>query len=170
MPLPGGMAEGGMMGGPMAGPVANPAEFLLAHTGDLALTDAQVTRLASIARRAAERRQAMRTTMDSLRPERGRGMMRDSAAREQFRQRMDQLRPTMERLREQTRADRRDAIAVLTPDQQALAWERVAAASRGARGARRGPGMRGAPMGGARMGERRMRMRVPDDAQGPRRP
>lgn len=178
LPMPGGMAERGMIGGALAGPAASPAEFLLAHTGELELTDAQVTRLAAIARRAAARRQAMRSTLDSLRPGRARGMMRDSTSREQFRQRMEQMRPAMERLREQAHTDRRDAITVLTPDQQARAWERMAAGARGGRGAgfragqMRGPGMRGAPMGGARMGERRMRMRMraPEEAQGPRRP
>jgi len=136
---PGPMAPGpGMMGG--GGPVSNPAEFLLARTGELRLTDAQVTRLAAIARRGAERRRAMRASLDSIRPERGPGMRPDSAARAQMRQRSEQMRPALERLREQSQADRRDAIAVLTPDQQAEAWEQISVAgrsfNRGARGSR----------------------------------
>jgi hypothetical protein len=131
----------------MAGPLSNPAEFLLARTGELQLTDAQVTRLAGIARRSAERRRAMRASLDSMRPEGGRAALRDSAARQQLRQRAEQMRPAMERLREQSLADRRDAIAVLTPDQQARAWEQVAASGRSMRGQRGRPGgMRGMGM------------------------
>ena len=132
---PGGrMGRGSMGPGPDAigggGPISNPAEFLLARTGELRLTDAQVTRLAAIARRSADRRRALRASLDSIRPDRGPGMPRDSAARAQFRQRAEQMRPAFERLREQSQADRRDAIAVLTPDQQAQAWEHISAAGR----------------------------------------
>lgn len=146
----------GMQRGPMTGPLANPAEFLLSHTGELKLTDAQVTRLAAIARRSADRRRVMRERLDSLRRERGLGMP-DSAARAQLRQRAEQMRPEMERLREQTQTDRRDAIAVLTPDQQAQAWERVAVAgrsTRGAPGARRGAAMRRGGVPGGDVGPR----------------
>jgi hypothetical protein len=110
-------------GGPPPGGGGGGAEFLLAHTGDLQLTDAQVVRLAAIARRSAERRRAMRATMDSLRAA-NRPAMRDSAARGR--------RPAgpppaavaaLERARDAAHADLRDAIAVLTADQQARAWE-----------------------------------------------
>ena len=117
------MGAGGPGGG---GAVSDPAEFLLSHTGEFKLTDAQVTRLAAIARRSAERRRALRAQMDSIRPDGMRGERPDSAASAQMRQRFDQLRPQMERLRVQSQTDRRDAIAILTPDQQAQAWERVA--------------------------------------------
>src|SRR6478735_7461973 len=63
MPAPG----PGMMG--RAGP--DVAEQLLAHTGELKLSDQQVTRLAAIARRSADRRQGMRRSMDSLMTARG---------------------------------------------------------------------------------------------------
>jgi hypothetical protein len=152
---PGPMPGGGM--GARGGAVDDPAQFLLAQTGELNLTDAQVTRLAAIARRSAERRRALRAQMDSMRPERpSSGGRPDSAARAQQRQRFEQMRPAMERLRDQAQADRRDAIAVLTPDQQARAWERIAASGRMQRGGMgRGfrPG-RGVPGG-------RMRMREP---------
>ena len=149
----------GMGRGPAGAAVDNPAEFLIAQTGELKLTDAQVTRLAAIARRSAERRQSMRTQMDSMRTQLTRGDRPDSATRAAMRQRMEQMRPQMERLRDQSQADRRDAIAVLTPDQQAQAWERVAriGQARGlARGVRMGrgfagparPGMRARPMPG----------------------
>jgi hypothetical protein len=137
----------GAMGRPGVGPAEDPARFLLGHTGEFRLTDAQVTRLAAIARRSAERRQTLRAQMDSMRPEArpgGPGARPDSAARARSRQRFEQMRPALDRMREQAQADRRDAIAVLTPDQQAQAWERIATAGRGQRGGmRRGmrPGM-----------------------------
>lgn len=140
MPGPGGMGRGG----PGSGPVEHPAEFLLSQTGELRLSDAQVTRLAAIARRSAERRQAMRVQMDSLRGQMPRGQRPDSTMRAQMRQRAEQMRPAMERLREQSQADRRDAIAVLTPDQQAQAWERIARAGQRPAAAR-GRGFGGRP-------------------------
>jgi Spy/CpxP family protein refolding chaperone len=146
-PVPG--PRGGMGAG--AGPTRDPAEFLLSHTGELKLTDAQVTRLAAIARRSADRRQAMRTQLDSMRSNFARGGRPDSAARAGMRQRMEQMRPQMDRMREQSLADRRDAIAVLTPDQQARAWERIASSGRSGfdGGARRGfAGARGPRMRG----------------------
>jgi hypothetical protein len=143
-----------MGGGPGGSAVNDPAQFLLSQTGELKLTDAQVTRLAAIARRSADRRRALRAQMDSLRSQRVRGERPDSAARARMRQQVDQMRPQMERLREQSQADRRDAIAVLTPDQQAQAWERVARSGRGDRASFRG---------GRGAGARRMRMR---DGQG----
>ena len=132
MPGPRGMGPGAGQRG--AGPARDPAEFLLSHTGDFKLTDAQVTRLAAIARRSADRREAMRTQLDSMRFNFVRGGRPDSAARAAMRQRMEQMRPQMDRMREQAHNDRRDAIAVLTPDQQAQAWERMAMIDRGGMG------------------------------------
>lgn len=129
MPGPrGGMGAGAGLRG--AGPAQDPAEFLLSHTGEFKLTDAQVTRLAAIARRSADRRQAMRTQLDSMRSSFARGSRPDSVARAGMRQRMEQMRPQMDRMREQSQNDRRDAIAVLTPDQQAQAWDRIATMGR----------------------------------------
>src|SRR5687768_10433401 len=49
-----------------AGPGGPPAaQMLLAQTGELELTDAQVVRLAAIARRSESRRRALRAAMDS---------------------------------------------------------------------------------------------------------
>lgn len=107
------------MGGP---PVASVAEFLLANTGELHLSDQQVTRLAGIARRAESQRQALRATMDSVmaapraRPDSARpraGVMRGPGAPP----------AAFLRMRDQTHADLRDALAVLNPDQLATAWE-----------------------------------------------
>ena len=172
MPGPNGMGTGaGPRGG---GPTENPAEFLLSHTGELKLTDAQVTRLAAIARRSADRRQAMRTRLDSMRTNFTRdGQRPDSAARAQMRQRMEQMRPQMDRIREQSLADRRDAIAILTPDQQAQAWDRIATMGRGGMGGgmRRGfAGARGPRMHGGFGGPGQgfaPRRAMPRDSAGP---
>src|SRR6478609_7846300 len=70
-PPGGGRPAFGMMAGVPgrggASPIAATADFLLAHTGDLALTDAQVVRLAAISRRTDARRKTMMARMDSAR-------------------------------------------------------------------------------------------------------
>ncbi len=101
------------------------AEWLLASTGALHLSDQQVTRLAAIARRTAARREALRAGFDSLRLGRAPGVRPDSAARRAAAARAGTLRQTFEQARQQERADLRDALAVLTPDQLAQAWEMV---------------------------------------------
>jgi hypothetical protein len=123
--------------------------MLLAHTGELNLTDAQVVKLAAISRRSEARRRSMRAAFDSSRQRFQRPAPGDTAARRQLR---EQMRTNMERSRDQMRADERDAIAVLTADQQARAWELVSRRGSGFRGEMRG--MRG--RGGAR-GMRGMR-------------
>lgn len=122
---------------------ARGAEFLLAHAGELQLTDQQVVRLAQIARRTAERRQAMRERMAAAAPVRamrGPGMrgqaMRgqaaqpaDSATRaarmQQMQARRDSLRTAMQQRRDEVRADLQAALDVLTPEQRARAFELV---------------------------------------------
>lgn len=110
------------------------AEQFLARTGELRLTDAQVTRLAAIARRSQDRRRAMATRLDSLAPRpitpprdsaarAARRTPMDSAARAARQADVDRMRSMMEQQREQARADLRDALAVLTPEQLAIAWE-----------------------------------------------
>lgn len=143
-------AQGPVPGAPRGGrPVAAPAaRMLLAHTGELGLTDAQVVRLAAIARRAETRRSTLRASMDSARQRFAPGQPADSAARRQFRQRMQ---ADMEKAMEAGRIDQRDAIAVLNADQQAKAWELVAARGRAARG--------NAMRGGPGRGDRGMGMR-----------
>ena len=118
------------------GPAA--AEMLLSQTGALQLTDVQVVRLAAIARRSEDRHRALRTRLDSLRPRRAPG---DSAAR---RARMAPPIDLFERERDASHADLRDALAVLTVDQQARAWEMMAArrGAIGRIGPRGGPGPR----------------------------
>ncbi|HEX9108111.1 MAG TPA: hypothetical protein VF832_12800 [Longimicrobiales bacterium] len=128
-----GMGPAGM-GMIAAGPRAPGAEFLLAASGALKLSDQQVTRLAAIARRTAARREAVRASFDSLRAQRAPGMRMDSAARRAAR--TGPLAQAFRNEREQTHADLRDALAVLTPDQLAQAWEMIA--RRGARPARPG--------------------------------
>lgn len=138
------MGRGGMEGG---GAAAG-AGMLLSHTADLQLTDAQVVKLAAIARREGAQRTAMRAMMDSVM--RARPAMRtDSAARGRMTP-PPQMTAAMTRARDQRRADLRDAITVLTPDQQAQAWEMVSARGAMARGAMRrrmGGGMGARGMG-----------------------
>jgi len=134
-----------------AGPAA---KLLLANTGELELTDAQVVRLAAIARRAEARRRSMRATLDSARTRFGPSGPADSVARRQFR---DRVRSDFDRTREQARVDQRDAIAVLTPDQQARAWELVANRGRGVGPMRRGGMGRGGMQRGMRGMGRGMR-------------
>jgi len=131
--------------GPM-GPGGDVASFLLSHTGELKLSDQQVTRLAAIARRSADRRQAAMRSMDSAM---ARGPRRDSAGRGRFAP-SPELRATAQRMRDQRHSDLRDALGVLTPDQQATAWE--LSAMRGGAWMARGPmpggfGRRGGPPG-----------------------
>ena len=125
-------------GGPPMGP--SPAEMLLAQTGELKLTDAQVVRLAAIARRTAERREAARASMPRP-PAAADGARRQPPSDAE----MQRIRQQMEQAHEQGRADLRDALAVLTPDQQATAFEHLAM--------RHGPGGPGGPgqMRGMRM-------------------
>src|ERR1043165_6298728 len=119
---PGGRPPTGDMG-PGRGRAGHGAAFLLSHTGDLELTDAQVVKLAAIARRGEVRLRGMRARMDSAGMRvGGRQAPGDSAARRQAR---DRMRTDARRMREQFAADQRDAITVLTPDQQARAWQMV---------------------------------------------
>jgi hypothetical protein len=109
-----------------ASPVAATADFLLAHTGDLALTDAQVVRLAAISRRTEARRKAFVARMDSARAA-GRPASGDSAsAPGRGRRPAGASTAELQQARDRMYADVRDAIAVLTPDQQASAWMMVA--------------------------------------------
>jgi hypothetical protein len=116
--------------------------MMLAHTGELELTDAQVTKLAAIARRTAERHHAMMGTVDSMRATNRPAPPQGNAP--------PAVRPSpspaavaqMEKMRAAAHADLRDAIAVLTPEQQARGWEMMAQRGRGGQGGppRRPPG------------------------------
>lgn len=156
-----GMAPAAAPGMPGGGPPAG-AEFILAHTGELRLTDAQVVRLAAIARRATDRHEQMRTAMMQR--------MRQGPATPPSADERQRMMQSFQQERDQAHADLRDAIAVLTADQQARAWEMVAMmhrpgegrpafrsrAPRDGAGSRRGgmmpgraPGGRGGPGAGA---------------------
>jgi hypothetical protein len=119
-----GMRGPGMRGPGMdgrGGPAGDIGSFLLSHTAELKLSDQQVTRLAAIARRAGDRREAMMRSMDSLATRRTRG---DSAGRGPGRAAPPPaIRAEVDRVRQQRHTDLREALGVLTPDQQALAWE-----------------------------------------------
>jgi hypothetical protein len=132
---PGRMEGPGGRGGPGGGPGG--AQFFLAHTGELELTDQQVVRLAAIARRAHQRRESLREN----RPVPGAARQQPSAEDAQ------RMRQQMEQMRDQNQADLREALAVLTPEQQARAFQMVSRrggpGGRGERGGMRGPGGRG---------------------------
>ncbi|HEY2375012.1 MAG TPA: hypothetical protein VGH98_03465 [Gemmatimonadaceae bacterium] len=119
--LPAQAPMAGVPGPGMAGALG--AQMLLAQTGPLQLTDVQVVKLAAIARRAEDRHRAMRTRLDSLRLRRVPGE-RDSTARPP---REGFSTDLFEHEREASHNDLRDALAVLSPDQQARAWEMFAA-------------------------------------------
>lgn len=135
---------------------ASVAQFLLANTGELQLNDQQVTRLAAIARRRESREQMRRATVDSLRA-RWSTLAGDSAGRVARRVEMTAaMRAAADRARTERHGDLRDALAILTPDQQARAWE-----LRGSAGARnvRGPRVGRMDRGFRGRGEVRRRMR-----------
>src|SRR2546423_13470616 len=80
-PGPPGPGEPGMQAPMGRRPGGSTAQFLLAHTGELDLNDAQVVKLAAIARRAEARRRSMRASADSMRMRfQGPPMAGDSAA------------------------------------------------------------------------------------------
>jgi len=108
-----------MGGGPVGQRGAPPealASHLLAHVGELKLTDQQVTKLVAVARRSDERHHAMRTTMDSL------ARLAPPPAASSAPRAPDAMRAAMERAREMERGEIRDALAVLTVDQLADVW------------------------------------------------
>ena len=113
------------------------ASMFLGCTGELQLTDSQVTRLAAIARRAQARQTAMRARMDSamvaMRSSDGSSMPRDGAMGEMMMTMMRMPMPT-DAERKAQHEDDREAFAVLTPDQLATAWETMAAHHAGAGG------------------------------------
>ena len=122
-PSPDGPGAGQMPGGPrmMRGPMAGGgiASLFLAHSAELKLTDTQLSRLAAIARRTDDRHKAMRASMDSvMRANRPQGDGTTPARPLNG----EQGRAMMTRARDQERTDLRDALAVLTVDQQADAW------------------------------------------------
>lgn len=138
-----GMGRMGAMGamGPRRGPgmhemAGGVASMLLVQTAELKLSDQQVTRLAALARSAESQRTAMRATMDSMH----RTMMANHGAPNAPPAMSAEMEARMKAAHDQMHANIRDALAVLTPDQLATAWEHVHAMH--------GPGM----MGGMREG------------------
>jgi hypothetical protein len=96
------------------------ASMFLAHTGELQLTDAQVTKLAAIARRAESREKAMRARMDSA-MSRGRSEAGHDGD-DMMMVRMRMFMPT-DAERKAQHEDDREAFSIPTPDQLATAWE-----------------------------------------------
>jgi hypothetical protein len=134
-------------GGPPMGPAMDGAAFLLAHTGELKLSDAQVTRLAAIARRTQEQREAMHASMMAAHQQmmaQGQGGQPNAAPRQDGHPDFAQHVQQMEQMREQAHAALRDALAVLTADQQATAFEMMAHHPEPRGGPHGGPGRPGA--------------------------
>jgi hypothetical protein len=125
------MARGGMGAMAMAGGMhqmmmMDAASMFLAHTGDLQLTDAQVTRLAAIARRSEARQKAMHARMDSAMAMHGPMEAQDGGAPGAMMMMMRMPMPTEPERRAQHEDDR-EAMSVPTPDQLATAWELMTA-------------------------------------------
>jgi hypothetical protein len=103
------------------------ASMLLSHTGELQLTDAQVTKLAAIARRAEGREKAMHARMDSsmamvMMHERAETPQHDGMAGAKA---MMMMRSPMltDAERKAQHEDDREAFSVATADQLATLWE-----------------------------------------------
>jgi hypothetical protein len=103
------------------GPLQNAAEFLLSNSTALELSNDQVVRLAELARTSEARQQEVREQMQGVRPQTRDQQQIDPAVREQMRGMMEQRRTELTSEREQ-------AIAVLSTEQQAQAWELLASA------------------------------------------
>lgn len=119
----------GMPGRGGASPIGATADFILSHTGDLALTDAQVVRLAAISRRTEARRKAFVARMDSARAAARPAPGDSSSGPGRGRRAPGPSATELQQARDQMHTDVRDAIAVLTPDQQATAWMMIAGGS-----------------------------------------
>lgn len=116
-----------MMDAPPMAPMMmmDAASMFLGSTGELQLTDAQVTKLAAIARRARARQDAMRERMDSAMTAARSSDGQDGVA-PMMMVMMRRSMPT-DAERKAQHEDDRDAFAVLTPDQLATAWETMGA-------------------------------------------
>ena len=113
-----------MMRDGMHGMSMNVASMFLAHTGDLQLSDAQVTRLAAIARRSETRQKAMHAHMDSAMTamQQKVEVARDGNGAPRAAMMMRMPMPS-EADRKAQHDDDREAFSVPTPDQLATAWE-----------------------------------------------
>src|SRR5215510_11453729 len=111
-----------MMRARQMGGMMDAASMFLAHTGELQLTDAQVTKLAAIARRAESREKAMRARMDSAMSHGKAEAAHDGMGEGMMMMRMRMFMPT-EGERKAQHEDDREAFSIPTPDQLATAWE-----------------------------------------------
>lgn len=124
---PGGAAAQQRRDGPMppapSAPLDDPIGLLLEHRTDIQLADSQVTALVRLNLRLFRRNQQLRLRLDSILPpdrepetEFGRGMPARSA--DTLDPVVQRARPLIEQIRENSRAARDSAFALLTPDQQ----------------------------------------------------
>ena len=125
MMMRGGMGGPMMMRDGMHGMSMDVASMFLAHTGDLQLSDAQVTRLAAIARRSEARQKAAHARMDSAMTTMHQKVeaARDGNGAPRAAMMMMRMPMPSEADRKAQHEDDRDAFSVPTPDQLATAWE-----------------------------------------------
>lgn len=118
------------MGGMQEPMMMDAASMFLGHTGDMQLTDAQVTRLAAIARRSEARHKAMHARMDSMVVMRGQSEQSEDGGGARFSMMMRVPVPT-EAERKAQHEDDREAFAVPSADQLATVWELMMARHHG---------------------------------------
>jgi hypothetical protein len=102
-----GMRPGGRFG-------ASPLQFLERHSADLKLNASQLERVKA---RDEQLQAANRPLLEKLQAARGQRGAQAQADREAMRQRMQELRPTMEQMRKNSDAAWKDALGYLTKDQ-----------------------------------------------------
>ena len=118
----------GRMGGMHDMMMMDAASMFLGCTGELQLTDAQVTRLAAIARRSEARQRAMRSRMDSAMTamrsmDYGESVSDGGAPPRAMAMSMVRMVMPTESERKAQHEDDREAFSIMTPDQLATAWE-----------------------------------------------
>jgi hypothetical protein len=136
----------GMMGGAPGARVHNPASLLLERRAELGLTADQVRQIEAIQARVAQQNAARMEQVRAAMADRGMRSPRDVPAeereqlRQQMRDRMEQLRPVRQQIRETNRSAGQEIHALLTDDQRqqlrAIRSERMRElrATRGERG------------------------------------
>jgi hypothetical protein len=114
----------GMMGGAPGARVQNPAALLLERRAELGLTSEQVRQIEAIQARVAQQNAGRMEQVRAVMGERGTRALRDVPAeerqqiRQQMRERMEQLRPVRQQIRETNRGAGQEIHALLTEDQR----------------------------------------------------
>lgn len=138
----GGMDGRGMRAGGPAGMERNPAEFVLQHRADLALTAEQVGQLEAIQARVQQENGPRWEQLRAVFGERSPADM-SVEERQQLRDRMGELQPVREEIRATNRAAGEQIHAILTDEQDAKLRPMMQRGNRGDRGDRPARGHRG---------------------------